>query len=223
MYHREIDNSSLARKGMVNEIHKRYGIYSKRVLDAMEGVPRHLFISEALRYRAYDNISLPIGFNQTTSKPSTIAKMVQALNLMGDERILEIGTGSGYQSAVLAEIATHVITLERIKELSKRARDVLIFKLGYRNIDLIHGENFLKLNDLFDGIIVSAGAISIPFELFDKLKINGVLVIPIERDGEHRIFRYIKRSEDSIIEDDLGDALFVPLITNDSVHIQKKR
>ena len=182
----------------------------------MERVPRHQFVSEALRYRAYEDISLPIGFNQTISRPSTIARMVQALNLMGDERILEIGTGSGYQSAVIAEIVLSIVTMERIEELHKRAKDVLLFKLGYKNIKLIHCENIYEGGELFDGIIVSAGAKIFPVELLEKLKSNGTLVIPLEKNGRHRIFRYTKKNGDRIIEDDLGDAFFVPLVLDES-------
>src|SRR4030043_402258 len=103
------------RQGMINGIGKKRNC-SGSVLEVMAGVPRHLFVSEALRYRAYDDISLPIGFGQTISRPSVIARMVQSLSLTGTERVLEIGTGSGYQSAVLAGLAGTVVTIERIGE-----------------------------------------------------------------------------------------------------------
>ncbi|MDY6969815.1 MAG: protein-L-isoaspartate(D-aspartate) O-methyltransferase [Spirochaetota bacterium] len=212
MCHREIDSFVLTRNKMVRDLKDRYGIYSRNLLDIMEKTPRHLFISEALRYRAYKDTSLPIGFNQTISKPSTIARMVQSLNLTGDEMVLEIGTGSGYQSAIIAQLVNHLTTTERIKELHQRARELLLFNLGFNNIKMIHEENFLGIDDLFDAIIISAGAGSLPVQLFDKLVDNGVLVTPVEKHGEHRIMRYIKKSDNRIIEDDLGQAIFVPLV-----------
>lgn len=187
------------------------GIYSSSVLEAMLNVPREFFVSEALRYRAYDDISLPIGFGQTISKPSVIAKMVQCLALCGDERVLEIGTGSGYQSAVISELARNVTTIERIRELSNRARNTLL-KLNYNNITLLCGENFEGTDGLYDRIIVAAGAEILPSELFSKLVDGGMLVIPIGDGSGHRIKKFIKKDVDNIIEEEIGTATFVPLI-----------
>ena len=131
---------SRMKSNFLNDLSQK-GIYSSSVLGAMVKVPREFFVSEALRYRAYDDISLPIGFGQTVSKPSVIAKMVQCLSLSGDERVLEIGTGSGYQSAVISEVTRNVVTIERIWELSERARNTLN-RLQYYNVNVICGENF---------------------------------------------------------------------------------
>lgn len=189
----------------------RGGISSSAVLDVLSRVPRHLFVSEALRYQAYRDISLPIGFGQTISKPSVIAKMVQAIALTGDERVLEIGTGSGYQSAVLAELAGSVVTLERIGELAARARALLV-SLDYTGITCLHDGDFGKLNGEFDRIIVAAGADILPAELFGKLVNGGILVIPVAGGDGHIIKKFIKKNEQSILEENIGTATFVPLI-----------
>lgn len=211
MYLNEIDNYALARERMIHVLRTRYGLQSRNVLQAMSSVPRHLFISEALRYRAYENISLPIGCNQTISKPSTIALMVQALELTGHERVLEIGTGSGYQSAIIAQLADRLVTSERIRELFQRARDTLLITLKYRNVLLWNNGNFRTIEGPFDAIIVAAGADILPTELFDKLKADGRLIIPLGNGGRQVIKRYIKKAGNKIDEEDLGEARFVPL------------
>lgn len=207
----DMDNYALSRDRMIHVLRTRYGIQSRSVLQAMSSVPRHLFISEALRYRAYENISLPIGCNQTISKPSTIALMVQALELSGHERVLEIGTGSGYQSAIIAQLADRLITSERIRELFRRARDTLLITMKYRNIVLWNNGDFRAIEGPFDAIIVAAGADILPTELFDKLKTNGRLIIPLGNGGRQVIKRYIKKDGSKIAEEDLGEARFVPL------------
>jgi protein-L-isoaspartate(D-aspartate) O-methyltransferase len=211
LYLNEIDNYALARERMIHVLRTRYGIQSRNVLQAMSSVHRHLFISEALRYRAYENVSLPIGCNQTISKPSTIALMVQALGLTGHERVLEIGTGSGYQSAIIAQLADRLVTSERISELFQRARDTLLITLKYRNVLLWNNGNFRTIEGPFDAIIVAAGADILPTELFDKLKADGRLIIPLGNGGRQVIKRYIKKAGNKIDEEDLGEARFVPL------------
>lgn len=211
MYLNEIDNYALPRERMIHALRTHYGIQSRSVLRVMSSVPRHLFISEALRYRAYENISLPIGCNQTISKPSTVALMVQALELTGHERVLEIGTGSGYQSAVIAQLADRLITSERIRELFQRARDTLLITLKYRNVVLWNNGNFRTIEGPFDAIIVAAGADILPTELFDKLRADGRLIIPLGNGGRQVIKRYIKKAGNKINEEDLGEARFVPL------------
>lgn len=218
MYRRKIDNHVVVRRRMCESL-ARGGIYSSAVLDAMLKVPRHLFVSEALRYRAYEDTSLPIGFSQTISKPSTVAKMLQSLNLCGDERVLEIGTGSGYQSAVLAEMVAQVVSTERVEHLFKRAQELLLFTLNYRNIITIHTDGF-PADGLFDAIVVSAGAHILPEELFSLLADGGTMVIPIGGEREHRITRFMKKNG-RIVEDDLGEALFVPLIRGGSAAVQE--
>jgi len=191
------------------------GIYSGSVLEAVYRIPRHLFVSEALRYMAYEDTSLPIGFGQTISKPSVIAKMVQALGLTGTERVLEIGTGSGYQSAIISGLAGSLVTMERIKNLHLRARDIL-FTLNCKNVSAVHTDDFNEVDGLFDAIIVAAGADIFPVELLNKLENGGVLVIPVGDSSGHRIKKYIKRCESDFIEENIGEARFVPYIVGET-------
>lgn len=204
---------SYMRSLMVQDLRKK-GITSGALLDAVSLVPRHLFVSEGFRYRAYDDVPLPIGFGQTVSRPYVIALMIQSLVLRGHERVLEIGTGSGYQSAVLSHICSGVVTMERIDELSRRAGDA-IGLLGLRNVQLISGGDFDAAKGKFDGIIVAAGAEEMPHGLFEKLNDNGTLVIPLFDGGAHSIRRYYK-SQAGITMDVIGGAQFVPLILGES-------
>ncbi len=185
---------------------------SDRILSIMNTVPRHLFVSEALRYRAYTDISLPIGFGQTISKPSIIARMVQALELKGSERVLEIGTGSGYQTAVLARAASSVVSMERIEELCKRAK-ARLFNMKLMNVKFYHTDNFNDVDGMFDSIIVAAGADVLPRDIFDKLNDGGILVIPVTGRSGHDIKKFYKVNDTCIDSDCLGEATFVPYIT----------
>ncbi len=194
---------------------KKKGISSGSVLQAMAGVPRHLFVSEALRFHAYNDISLPIGHGQTISKPSVIAKMVQSLDLTGDERVLEIGTGSGYQSAILSRLAGSLVTMERIEELANRARG-LLFGLGYRNIQFIHSGDFNEVKGVFDAVIVAAGADILPVSLFGKIVPGGRLIIPVGSRRGHRIKKFIVKQNGVVVEEDIGEATFVPYIIGET-------
>ena len=194
---------------------KQKGIYSGTLLEAMSAVPRHLFVSEALRFRAYDDISLPIGFGQTVSKPSVIAKMVQALELTGEERVLEIGTGSGYQSAIISLMAKSLVTMERIEELFNRARNIL-YRLQYTNVRCIHTDDFNDADGAYDAVIVSAGTDAIPATLFRKVSTGGTLIIPVGSRSGHRIKKFIKKDSGAAIEEDIGEAVFVPYISSES-------
>ncbi|MCP4137752.1 MAG: protein-L-isoaspartate(D-aspartate) O-methyltransferase [bacterium] len=216
VYIRKMPNDSMeyTRRGMVEDL-ARKGVYSSTVLDAIFALPRQLFVSEALRYRAYDDTSLPIGFGQTISKPSVIAKMVQALGLTGTERVLEIGTGSGYQTALLASLCKSLVSMERIEALYLRARNVLL-SLNYPNITLLHNDDFNETEGAFDAIIVAAGAEILPMDIFAKLNTGGVLVIPVGSSTGHLIKRFIKKNDDTFIEEDIGEALFVPYIVGES-------
>lgn len=199
-----------ARRNMVMKLEQR-GISSGSVLNAMMRVPRHYFVSEALCYRAYDDTSLPIGFGQTISTPSVVASMVQSLRLTGDESVLDIGSGSGYQSAVLAELAGNVTAMERIPELAERSRGVLQ-ELGY-SISVINADNFNEIEGSFDRIIVAAGVKLFPSELLAKLNEGGILVIPVDESGKnHQIKRIVKKREDDFFEEIIGRATFVPYI-----------
>lgn len=200
--------------GMIAALRKK-GVSSQPVLHAMACVPRHLFVSEALRFHAYNDISLPIGHGQTISKPSVIGKMVQSLDLTGRERVLEIGTGSGYQSAILSRLADSLVTMERIQELANRARG-LLFGLGYRNIRFVHSGDFNEVQGVFDAVIVAAGADILPVSLFGKIVPGGRLVIPVGNGRGHRIKKFTVKGNGVVAEEDIGDATFVPYIIGET-------
>ena len=214
LYHNS-DRMFNARRNMVIKLEQK-GISSGSVLDAMMRVPRDKFMSEALCYRAYDDTSLPIGFGQTISTPSVVASMVQSLRLTGDEKVLEIGSGSGYQAAVLAELAGEVTAMERIPELAERSK-IVLSDLGY-NVKVINGDNFNDIDSAFDRIIVSAGVRIFPSDLLAKLNGGGILVIPVDESGKnHQIKRYVKKSETDYFEEIIGRATFVPYIMNEKI------
>ncbi|PKL37710.1 MAG: protein-L-isoaspartate(D-aspartate) O-methyltransferase [Spirochaetae bacterium HGW-Spirochaetae-1] len=204
------DGMHYIRKEMVESLNRK-GIISSNVLEAMYQVPRHLFVSEALRYSAYNDSSLPIGFGQTISKPSVIGLMVQSLSLTGIERVLEVGTGSGYQTAVLSRLAGSVITLERIRELSMRARTVLS-GMDCRNVSFLHSDDFNEAEGTFDAVIVAAGADLFPHDILAKVHEGGRVIIPVGNGSGHRIMKYIRRNDGSFAEEHIGQATFVPLV-----------
>lgn len=187
-------------------------IKDKRVLEAMSRVPRELFIPEDCYYAAYEDRPLPIGFGQTISQPFIVALMTEALELKGKEKVLELGTGSGYQAAILAELAKWVITVERIPELVKSARRVLE-KLGYTNVEVHLAEKSLgwAAGAPYEAIIVSAGAPSIPQTLLDQLTFGGRLVIPVGSRWQQELMKVTKLKKQNRIEN-LGGCRFVPLI-----------
>jgi protein-L-isoaspartate(D-aspartate) O-methyltransferase len=162
-----------------NQIERR-GIEDSAVLDAMCSVPRHLFVPEAYRSRAYEDGPLPIGHNQTISQPYIVALMTELLDLQPGERVLEVGTGSGYQAAVLAEIADSVYTIEIVKPLADRAREILD-SIGYNNIKAMHGDGYQGYEEAapYDAIIVTAAPDHVPQPLIDQLAMGGCLVIPV--------------------------------------------
>ncbi len=191
------------------------GIRDPEVLRVLGRVPRHLFVDEALRDRAYGDSALPIGHDQTISQPLMVATMTQALKLEGGEKVLEIGTGSGYQTAVLAEVAERVFSIERIAPLYRRAR-VLLDHLGYHNVVLRHGDGTLGWRDHapYDAIVVTAGAPHVPSELRDQLVIGGRLVIPVGDRHRQDLVR-ITRSEGEDTREMLGGCVFVSLVGSD--------
>jgi len=200
------------RLAMVEKLQQK-GISSGSVLEAMLRVPRHLFVSDALCYRAYDDTSLPIGFGQTISTPSVVASMVQSLKLTGDEKVLEIGSGSGYQAALLAELSSSVTAMERIPELAERSRSVLS-SLGY-TVRVITDDDFNVIDSVFDRIIVAAGVAIMPYNLLEKLEPGGILVIPVNENGSgHRIKRFVRKKDNDYFEEVIGMATFVPYITS---------
>lgn len=206
------DGMERSRAALARELREK-GVTSPRVLEAVARVPRHRFVSEALGFSAYRDHTLPIGHGQTASKPSIVGRMIQALWLTGNERVLEIGTGSGYQTALLAELVSEVVSVERIKELSLRAREILI-RLNYTNTKVINTGDFMGVDGLFDAVVVSAGADEMPEGILSKVRTGGVLVIPLGKGEEHSIRRFMKKSESDIIEEELGRATFVPLVAS---------
>jgi protein-L-isoaspartate(D-aspartate) O-methyltransferase len=168
------------RKLMVERQLRARGVKDERVLSAMETVERHMFVGEDLQENAYDDCALPIGEEQTISQPYMVALMTELLELKGHEKVLEIGTGSGYQSAILSLLAAQVFTVERIGSLARRAQE-LFKKLGYSNIHVVTGDGTLGLPEQapFDGVIVTAAAPEIPDLYKKQLAVNGRLVIPV--------------------------------------------
>jgi protein-L-isoaspartate(D-aspartate) O-methyltransferase len=200
------------RRSMVSGQLISRGIMDERVLGAMEKVERHLFVEENLQNRAYKDCALPIGAGQTISQPYMVALMTELLALKGNEKVLEIGTGSGYQAAVLSLLAAEVYTVERIESVASRAGEVLQ-RLDYKNVHVIVGDGSIGLSEQspFDGIIVTAGAPEVPQSYIQQLNINGRLVIPAgNRDSQ--ILYCIKRTESGIDKSVSTGCIFVPLI-----------
>jgi len=189
------------------------GIRDHRVLEAFRKVPRHLFLDEALWPQGYGDYPLPIGEKQTISQPYMVALMTEVLGLTGTEKVLEIGTGSGYQSAILAELAERVFTIERIPALAKRARRVLD-ELRYTNVvvRISDGTEGWRDESPFDAIIVTAAAREAPDPLMKQLDIGGRMVIPIGDEHAQELTLYIKEGEDRYREEDYGGCRFVRLI-----------
>ena len=202
----------LAREEMVKHQLIRRDITDPMVLQAMRKVPRHKFVPQALRNRAYDDGPLPIGHGQTISQPYIVAYMTQCLQMTGSERVLEVGTGSGYQAAVLAEIADKVYTIERNLALSVEARKVLD-ELEYSNIVMRTGDGSIGWNQYapYDRIMVTAGSPQVPESLVKQLADNGRMVIPVG-DKYCQDLVIIIRHGDNIEETKAGGCVFVPLV-----------
>lgn len=200
------------REAMVEDQLVSRGIYDKLVLDAMKKVPRHKFVPKDLEASAYEDCALPIGGGQTISQPYMVAIMTEKLGLSAGAKVLEIGTGSGYQAAILAEIAGEAYTIERIPSIAERAKKIFD-ELAYKNIKVIVGDGTLGLPEKapFDGIIVTAGAPSIPKPLTDQLADGGRLVIPVGEAFEQTLTIVTKRGNKLDIEGSIG-CVFVPLI-----------
>lgn len=203
---------AIARERMVAEQLVRRGIQDPRVLDAMGRVPRHLFMDEALAGRAYGDYPLPIGESQTISQPYMVALMTEALDLVGHERVLEVGTGSGYQTAILAELCNKVLSLERIKRLADRAIRTLD-NLGYHNVLIRVGDGSLGWAEEapFDAILVTAASPAVPGALVEQLSLKGRLVVPVG-DAYGQVLRKGVREEEGMRWSDLGGCVFVKLI-----------
>jgi len=200
------------REAMVRGQLESRGIKDPDVLAAFRKVPRHLFVSEALRDQAYGDYPLPIGQQQTISQPYIVAEMTQALDLKPDDRVLEIGTGSGYQAAILAEIVYRVYTIERLRSLYLQARS-LFDRLGYHNIvaRCADGTKGWREQSPFDAIIITAGAPRVPETLIDQLAVGGRLVVPVGNRHTQELIK-IYREEDGLRQFSLGGCRFVKLV-----------
>lgn len=213
MWSAEDPGSLEGRRRMVEEHLAGRGIRDERVLEAMGQLPRHEFVDGPMRSRAYEDRSLPIGRQQTISQPWIVARMTEALQLKGPERVLEIGTGSGYQAAVLSRLCARVYTVERHEELLKRARGVFDL-LGLDNIVSRRGDGSIGWGSEapFDGILVTAGAPDVPKALLKQLAIGGRLVLPVGGRERQQLTVLVRRSEDEF-DGSSGEAcVFVPLV-----------
>jgi len=205
-------NFDRARARMVEDQLVGRGISDPRVLAAMAKVERHRFVEEALQDRAYEDRPLPIGERQTISQPFMVGLMTQALELSGDERVLEVGTGCGYQTAVLAELAANVFSIERISKLASEARR-LLDRLSYANVAIRVGDGSLGWAEEvpFDAILVTAGTPQIPRPLVGQLREGGRLVFPIGEEELQTLVR-IRKEETGLREEYFGDCRFVKLV-----------
>ncbi len=200
------------RKRMIEDQLKGRGILDKAVLNAMEEVERHRFLPRKLSESAYEDRPLSIGFRQTISQPYIVALMTQFLEVNRGDRVLEIGTGSGYQTAILARMGLEVFTVERVPELSLQA-EALLDELGYENIHFKTGSGFEGWNENapYDAIIVTCSPLSVPVALESQLKIGGRMVIPVENDGIQKLYQIVKR-EDVLEKNELCYVRFVPML-----------
>lgn len=211
--HEFTESFSDVRQQMVEQQIVHRGIHDRRVLEAMASVPREEFVPLKRRHLAYTDQALPIACGQTISQPYTVAFMCQALKLRGGERILEVGTGSGYGAAVLSQLGAKVVTVERIPFLATSAAELLA-KLGYDNVEVHTADGSLgwPASAPYDAIVVTAGAADLPAPYVEQLKEGGRIVIPIGplNDGQ-RMCRFTRRGAD-VVTEDLGPFAFVPLI-----------
>lgn len=206
----EADSYVEARKKMVKKQLARRDIVDQKVLKAMGKVKRHLFVPQRLAGRAYDDHPLPIGHKQTISQPYIVAFMTQAINPKPEHRVLEIGTGSGYQAAVLAELVKEVYTIEIVEPLGKEAAE-LLDSLGYRNIHPKIGDGYdgWPEHAPFDAIMLTAAPPKVPQPLLEQLKVGGVLVAPV---GTHyQELKLYKKTQDGVVSEDILPVRFVPM------------
>lgn len=207
------DGYEILRAAMVKRLHEHYKIQDTRVLEVMNRLPRHLFVSEAIKHQAYKDNALPIASKQTISQPFIVARMTELLELQPNSRVLEIGAGSGYQTAILASIAGKIFAIERIPNLAAEAEERLQ-KLGFHNVTLrcADGTNGWEVYAPYDGILVAAGGPDLPQPLLKQLKIGGRLVIPIGQDPKTQTLIRVTRNANGFQTEDFGACSFVPLI-----------
>lgn len=200
------------RQRMYNTLLSR-GITSHAVLDAMQTVPRHYFVQEALQLQAYEDTSLPIGYGQTISQPSTVAFMTELLEVTPNMHILEIGTGSGYQAAILAQMGCNVVSIERLRELYGKTK-ALLRRLGFRSIHMHCGDGTLGFPPAapYDRIIVTAGGPEIPEPLVQQLDDNGILLMPVGRTQRNQEIIRLRKVRGILYEETFGTTAFVNLV-----------
>ncbi len=206
------DHWKKLREKMVSQQIEARGVEDKKVLEAMRTVPRHLFVPESRREEAYEDYPLPIGEGQTISQPYIVAVMSEAMKLKGKEKVLEVGTGSGYQAAVLSMLCKKVYSIEIVPELAARSKK-LLGKLGYKNVKVIEGDGYEGLSDKapFDAIMITAAPGVVPEPLKKQLKIGGRLVLPLGKKYQDLI-RIVRTGEKSWIEEEvLPSVIFVPM------------
>lgn len=210
------DSYRIARKRMIDEQLISRGIKDQRILIAMMDVPRHLFVALGMETQAYEDRPLPIGYEQTISQPFIVAYMTEALMLKGSERVLEIGTGSGYQAAILAQMVEEVFTIERVSSLSIKARQVIYKLPNARRVKFKIGDGSIGWPEMspFDSIMVTAAAPSAPMKLCEQLKDGGRLVIPIGGEDFQVLTRIIKRGN-NLVREELTGCRFVKLLGED--------
>ena len=211
-YSASVDFDKL-KAAMVTEQLIPRNISDKVVLEAFRKVPRHEFVPEELRQSSYNDYPLPIGENQTISQPYMVALMTECLKLKSGEKVLEVGTGSGYQAAILGEMVGEVYSVERFKELADKAARILS-SLGYENIHIKVGDGTLGWSEFapYDGIVVTAGAPTIPESLVKQLKDGGRLVIPVDRGGFGQTLTLVERMGRTTRTSDICACAFVPLV-----------
>jgi protein-L-isoaspartate(D-aspartate) O-methyltransferase len=200
-----------ARRRLVDTLRQK-GITDLSVLRAVERTPRHAFVPTGVRHRAYEDAALPIGNGQTISQPSLHARYLEVLRLSGRERVLEIGTGSGYQTVLLSHLVDQVFSVERIPALLQNARDV-IQRLGAKNVSLLLGDGTVGWRDYgpYDAILVSAAGPDVPTPLLEQLAPGGRLLVPVGR-GDEQVLRMYRRTAAGIEASELGPVRFVPLV-----------
>ncbi len=213
------DRYTLPRRNMVERLRGHYGICDERVLDAMMHVHRHLFVPEAIESQAYKDNALPIASDQTISQPYIVARMTELLELDGTEKLLEIGAGSGYQTAILCELARKVFAIERIDGLARDAEQRLRH-LGYRNFSLKSGDgtNGWDAYHPYDLMLVAAGGPGIPVPLVRQLKPGGRMVIPVGANQRSQELVRVTRTEKGYTQENFGPCSFVPLIGEHGWH-----
>ncbi len=207
------DDYQFPRERMVEHLREHYKIRDEKVLEVMRKVPRHMFVPEAIKFQAYKDNALPIAKKQTISQPYIVAKMTELLELSPNDKVLEIGAGSGYQTVVLSQLAGKIYSIERVENLAVQAQEKLdLFNIGNVTLKCDDGTNGWEIYAPFDGILVAAGSPFLPQPLLNQLAIGGKLVIPIGEDVKSQKLFRVTRTKDGFQTEDFGKCAFVPLI-----------